>query len=192
MEFGIHLIKDPIFVVALLVFLTGAGVLVWAIGQLRMAGVRPRQSGGGRDAANPAMVVSGMGGPLPEPSLVSSASKPAAGTHPMENDAAVMYSVLEERFAELSKRIAQVETTPAASRATDKSATALPAANLDPLMKRLAEVEEEINKIKLFIADSPAPPEKGTQDLTAISQKVATLQKILEGFTADTEIAKPS
>lgn len=107
--------------------------------------------------------------------------KPASA----ESDAAVMFGLLEERFTELSKRIASLEqgSAPAAGAAP---------AGLDPFMKRLQEVEEEITKVKLFLVDAPAAPAQGSQDISAIARKVETLQKILESLTSDTEVAKPS
>ncbi|MBI4396489.1 MAG: hypothetical protein HY548_05300 [Elusimicrobia bacterium] len=122
--------------------------------------------------------------PAPSPRASSSAS--------IENDVTVMYSVLEERFAELSRRIAAIE----GSRTGDADAPPKDGPDLSPganaLLKRLEEMEGEISKLKLYIADITSPIEKGSNDLAAISQKVDGIQKIIESLTAETEVSKLS
>ncbi len=185
MEIWVDLTKDPLFLAALVVLLTGLGVLAWCLrGLFRRSGaprdLRPLRAA--ENAPAPAPQAPASGG-LPHPVAPTPSAAPS-----VENDAAVLYSVLEERFTELSRRIASLE----GGKTVAKTADANAAVNLSPLLKRLEEMQEEINKIKIFLANLPAPSSQGAADLAALSAKVDGLQKVLEHLALEPEVSKPS
>jgi len=169
MENFLSLLGDPFFAAGLVIFLAGACVFIWCLAQLRTA-----PAGHRRMPAPPAAYAP------PMEALRPMAPAPVAAGG---NDTAVMYGVIEERFSEMSRRLASIEKGGGGNG---------DGAGLSPVLKRLEEMEAELAKIKLFIADAPPAANGAGPDVSALTEKVATLQKMMESFTLEPETQKPS
>lgn len=161
MEILVSLLSDVKFLATALVLLLQIYVLVWCAWQLRSPQVPP------------------------PPKNISSApppvfSAPAAAPPPSSTitDVSVIYSVLEERFNEFSRRIQSLE----GQRGSD--------AALEPVARKMQEIEGEITRLRNFIAQTPAPS-AGGQDMSVLTEKVAVLQKMIESLGVEPEAPKP-
>jgi hypothetical protein len=177
MEIGGVLLKDAWFAAALVTLGIGLFIFLWAASQLRAGAAPPRPR------TVPGPLPPRETAPSPEPDLPARpAFASAAVRNAAQDDTALMYGVLEEKFSELAKRISSLES--------HKSAAAPSSVGFDALMKRMDEVESEIIKIKTLIAQTP-PPDPGG-NTAVLADKVNTLQKMLESLTMETEAPKPS
>jgi len=197
MEIFTLLLKDPTFLFALLFFIVGMVVLLWCLTifiSLSKDSKSTAISQYGNPQAIPQETSSSPEIPAPAP-ILSQKTAPGPTTSPAqpanETDAAVIYSMLEERFIELTKRLNKMESRAASAPQAQKGA---PATDLSPLLKKLQEMEAEINNVKAVLAEKPSTVSDGggSGDFTALTQKVNNLQKILEAVSTETEIAKPS
>lgn len=176
------LAKDVWFLAALLVFLTGLGILFWCVAQLGRASSRPANNS--RSASPRPMA------PPQDPSYMRPSFAPSRIAEPMPNppqssfanEASVMYGVLEERFSDLAKRITTLEgrrETPAA----DPS-------HLQPLMKRLDELEKEIEKLRISVTQTTGASRGG--DLSVLNEKISTMQRMMESLALESDAPKPT
>jgi hypothetical protein len=183
------LLQDPLFMAAFLIFLATLAVPVYCIrayknGQRADNNIPPEDfmvdpSEPFNEPARPGVI---------EPSAFQTARapEPRPGPAAFENETSVMYSMMEERFGELAKRIASLETF------GGKPAAGAAAAPPDALLKRLATLEEEIRQLKSTLAGAPGPQDRNFPDLSKLTAKVDMLQRILEDLTTETETAKPT
>ncbi|HOW28328.1 MAG TPA: hypothetical protein PK876_07490 [Elusimicrobiota bacterium] len=188
------------FSAALAVFLIGAVVFFWCLAQIKSPTERKEDKPSLRMApteSNP-MVVSGSGqllareGLAAPPKTESQIAPPHGAslmTSAMEGDMSVIYSVFEEKFSELNKRLNQVENIRRAS--TDGGA--VPSGNLGPLADRIANLEDSIAQIKLALS-SKTPAENGVNDKEArvLMEKMNGLQKLIESLSIDESAEKNS
>jgi hypothetical protein len=106
------------------------------------------------------------------PSLPSRPSAAPASARPAHDPDAIPRAV-EERLNELAVRLAAVEQNAPARAA------------LETLDKRLASLEDEVEKLKLFLSDMPAPAPAAdpTAAVQSLTRRVDALQKVLESLS---------
>lgn len=183
-----QLLRDPLFLIAFLAFLGSVGVFVWCARHLSRL---PRENR--RRAPPPSL--EGVLAVLPDPTPTPVAPRetapppppppapapPAAASEPFDT---AVYRLLEEKFADLSRRIGALE-------ASSKPSKAAPPPDLSPVLKKLQEMDDEINKIKLFVTDMPAPAAAGGRDIAALNERVDGIVKVLESLAAEPEGRTP-
>jgi hypothetical protein len=95
-------------------------------------------------------------------------------------DPAIVLSMVEEKFSDLSKRLGALE---------HPKAGAAPS-YLDPLLKRVQEMEAEMKNLKFAFTQLASA--QNAVNINEITAKIMGIQKVLENLTGGTDISKPS
>ncbi len=190
-----YLFRDPLFLAALIVFMVTLAVFMWFSLALVLAFPRKNANKQGQtkkptEAGKSAM--SALVPKAPPPAAPAPAPPQASASGPQSNapaglgekDTAELNKFFEARFLELTKRIANLEI------AEHKHATkGLQPSFLEPLIKRVQDLETELNKIKVLVSQLSSV---NKADLTTVKEKVNGLQKMMEHLSGGSEVAKPS
>ncbi|MCB4757363.1 MAG: hypothetical protein LHV69_10115 [Elusimicrobia bacterium] len=189
------LFTDILFSAALIVFIIGAIVFFWCLAQIKSPVERREEKPVLRHTPldNNPTVVSGSGSQLLMRDGLSATPKTEAQVAPathgantlpsaMEGDMSVIYSVFEEKFSELNKRLNQVESI----RRSVSDGSAAPAGNLSPLVDRISSLENSISQIKTALS-TKTPAESGVNDkeIKILMEKMSGLQKLIESLSLD-------
>jgi hypothetical protein len=111
----------------------------------------------------------------------STLAPPVSPLLPGRSEPAVGLSALEEKFTELAKRLVALEHI--------KKETPAPS-YLEPLLKRVQEVESEVKNLKFSFTQLAAA--QNAVNVADITAKIQGVQKILEHLTGGTDVSKPS
>lgn len=186
------LLKDPSFWLYFALFLGSLSIFLWSLAALRALsphGAYPDLIAPiAKDRKSPWRFPPPEQPPVLPPSGMEGASKPAAPSFahaaaphaPSKNDSSVVLSMVEEKFAELTKRIISVE-----SGKKDQ-----PPSYLGPLLKRVSDMEGEIKSMKSAFTQMAAA--QNAVNMNDITAKIATMQKLLENLSGGTDVSKPS
>jgi hypothetical protein len=181
------LLKDPPSWAAIAVFLAGLTALFWSL-----AGLKSHSPAGFQPAppAAPGAPSSGMDKKpskpsLPDPDATVNLSGPsfAAGVKPSAPPPpppTAAITAVEEKFSELAKRVATLEHPKPGQ---------VPS-YLDPLLKRVGEVEGELKTLKFAFTQLAAA--QNAINVGEITAKIQSIQKLLETLTGGTDVSKPS
>ncbi len=195
------LLKDPLFLAAIGAFIVGLIAFLWSIARLRSSapasrGVAPPEPAPATDKeklwtfppppgqppdSESTVKMSAVSFPsIPkEPSATGTPAFSPPGPTAKEN-ADALQKIVEEKFSDMSKRLSSLEH-PKAGQAP---------AYLDPLLKRVQEMEGELKNLKFaFTQLASAQNAVNMSDITA---KIQGIQKILENLTSGTDVSKPS
>jgi hypothetical protein len=209
------LLKDPPFWGASTLFLFSFSVFIWSAVGLRTRAsstVRKNPSLASRDfpaVAAPVVVEkkSLWTFPPPElppefpPNMESTLKTPTASTTgkpqgvrpvappqppnspllPAQGDSTIVLSMMEDKFTELSKRLTALEHV---------KKDAAPPAYLDPLLKRVQEMETEMKNLKFGFTQLAAT--QNAININDVTAKIQSIQKMLENLTGGTDVSKPS
>jgi hypothetical protein len=180
-----HLFKDSLFLAALIVFLISLGVFVrisialWAL-------LKGRKSLFREESWRPIPSSAEIPEDFPAASSTSDAGMapvPPSASRSLETEPMIMFSVMEEKVSELSRRISSLETQ-------RPSTPAVSTISLDPLIKRLKGIEDDLDNLKRYISQMNVSQNKPSENFTAISERVDGLQRILESLTGESEVSK--
>jgi hypothetical protein len=106
---------------------------------------------------------------------------PVSPLLPARSEPAMILSGMEDKFAELAKRLGTLEHL--------KKETTAPS-YLDPLLKRVQEMESELKSLKFSFTQLAAA--QNAVNVADITAKIQGIQKILEHLTGGTDVSKPS
>jgi hypothetical protein len=186
------LLKDPLFWAAFILFLGSLSVFLWSLAGLRAQAAPKGYPASFSDLpAAPKDKKGRWSFPPPEPppalppSVMESAGRPSSPAAPpppapSSKDSSLVMSVMEEKFAEMAKRIAAVE-----SGKKDQ-----PPAYLAPLLKRVQDLEGDMKNLKNAFTQMAAA--QNAVNVNELSAKISAMQKVLENLTGGTDVSKPS
>jgi len=175
---------DPVFAVLSVLVLASAAVFLWCVKALVSS---KKDSRTPPVPAKPSGSSPSVGGAKP------SSSPPVAPQKPGPPQGGAPVPLMEDRLAELTKRLNALE----AERKNAKDTASIVPALLDPLLKRVQGLESELMGLKRMASDLTSGQggqgkKAPSEELSALSKKVDGLQKVLEDLTAKTEVSKVS
>jgi hypothetical protein len=202
------LLQDPPFWGAVALFIFSASVFLWSAAGLRTREEIPaRRSPSLSSRDFPPMTAApvvdkkslwtfpppeqppeSMSVPTLKVAAAPATSHPAAapmGSQPPvlpgKGDSALVLSVMEDKFAEMAKRLTALEHP-------KKDTT--PPAFLDPLLKRVHEMETEMKNLKFGFTQLASA--QNAININEVTSKIQSIQKMLETLTGGTDVSKPS